>query len=56
MHTFRGIKLHFPFVGPCLSFDQVRLEDVATSFRYDFAIYDAVISKELYGKLNVIYI
>ena len=32
---------------------QVRLEDVAISFRFDFAIYDAVISQEPYGRLNV---
>ena len=31
----------------------VRMEDVVISFRFDFAVYDAVISKEPYGRLNV---
>jgi len=30
------------------------LEDVAISFRCDFAIYDAVISNEPYERLNVV--
>ena len=54
MNTFGDVKLHLPFIGPCLSFDQVRLEDVAICFRCDFVIHDAVISKEPYGRLNVV--
>ena len=48
MHTFGDVKLHLPFVRPCLWLDQVRLKDVVICFRFDFAIDDAVISKEPY--------
>ena len=34
--------------------DQVRLEDVVICFRFDYAIDDAVISKEPYWRLNVV--
>ena len=48
MHTFGDVKLHLPFVGPCLLLDHVRLEDIIICFSFGFALDDAVISEEPY--------